>query len=393
METCFFFLNQTKKHAQPKRLSYKKWHHPENPIIPHLLILTINNSQSFDIPCSVTLIYRYIREPHYTSQDQYRNMVTSTEKIPIEYWLALTSVEGLGNVRIKRLIARFGSVQAIFEAELPEIARLPSFNPVLASRILTVSGNFLTFRERLEALNDQNVRVLCPEDPTYPSQLKRLPDAPGILCQAGELREIQQPCVAIVGTRQPSTAGIELTLTLATQLGLAGFTVVSGLATGIDANAHAGALAGMGTTIGVIATDLSAIYPLQNHPLAKQIYAHGCLFSEHPFRTPLSPGNLIQRNRIISGLSLATIVVETRQTGGAMHTARYAQRQDKALLACRWEGTASPLHEGPRELIRGGAFPFAPTEVDKVVDVLLHPEQLETYMSGTGSEQMGLFEN
>ena len=325
-------------------------------------------------------------------------MANGKEKTPLEYWLALSSVEGLGSVRIKRLIARFGSVQAIFEAELPEIARLPSFNPVLASRILTVAGNFPTFREKLDALHNQKVSVLCPEDSAYPAQLKTLPDAPGILCRVGELTEIDDPCVAIVGTQQPSTAAIDLTLALATQLALAGFTIVSGLASGIDAYAHSGALAGMGKTVAVVGTDLSSIYPARNNPLAMQIYEHGCLFSEHPFRTAASPGNLIQRNRIITGLSTATIVIEAQKTGGAMHAARYAQRQDRALLACRW-GAETPgnaqqnaAREGPLELIRGGAFPFAPTEIDKVVDVLLHPEQIETYMSGASSEQMALFE-
>ncbi len=319
-------------------------------------------------------------------------MADSQNKTPIEYWLALSSVEGLGSVRIKRLIARFGSVQAIFEAELPEITRLPSFNPVLATRILTVSGNFSMFREKLYALSEQNVRVLCPEDTTYPAQLKSLPDAPGILCHVGELKEIHRACVAIVGTKHPSAEAIQLTLALATALVSAGFIVVSGLASGTDANAHAGALAAMGETIGVVGTDLSSIYPAQNNSLAMQIYENGCLFSEHPFRTAPSPGTLIQRNRIISGLATATIVIEAQQTGGAMHTARYAQRQDKALLACRWDGPVSPTREGPRDLIRSGAFPFAPTEVDKVVEVLLNPEHLETHMMGTSSEQMGLFE-
>ena len=319
-------------------------------------------------------------------------MADSKDKTPLEYWLALSSVEGLGSVRIKRLIARFGSVKAIFAAELPEIARLPSFNPVLASRILTAAGNVPTFRERLAALDGENIRVLCPEDPTYPPQLKPLPDAPAILCHTGELTQINTQCVAIVGTQHPTTEAIQLTLALATALALAGFTIVSGLAAGIDTCAHSGALAGAGKTIGVVGTDLSTIYPSQNNPLAREIYENGCLFSEHPFPTVPSPGNLIQRNRIISGLALATIVIEAQKTGGAMHTARYAQRQDKALLTCRWDGPASTTREGPRELIRGGAFPFAPTEVDKVVDVLLNPKQLEIYMTGTSSEQMGLFE-
>ena len=309
----------------------------------------------------------------------------------LEYWLALASVEGLGSVRIRRLIARFGSAQAIFEAELPEIARLPSFNPVLASRILTVSGNFPTFRERLDALKDQDIRVMCLEDPDYPVQLKNLPDAPGILCRVGTLTDIGDRCVSIVGSQKPSIAGIEVTLSLATQLALAGFTVVSGLATGIDTYAHSGALAGMGKTIGVVGTDLSAIYPGRNNPLAVKISEHGCLFSEHPFPTAPSPGNLVQRNRIISGLSIATIVIESRQSGGAMHTARYAQRQDRSVLACRWDA-AHAQREGPQALIGTGAFPFAPTEVDKVIEVLTHPERLETYTGGETSEQMGLFE-
>ena len=312
-------------------------------------------------------------------------------KTSLEYWLALASVEGLGSVRIRRLIARFGSVQAIFEAELAEIARLPSFNPVLASRILTVAGNFPTFREKLDALKSQEIRVMCLEDDTYPSQLQGLLDAPCILCSVGTLTDIGDRCVAIVGTQEPTAEGMQLTLSLATQLTLAGFTVVSGLAAGIDAYAHAGALAGMGQTVGVVGTDLSAIYPPRNNSLATKIYEHGCLFSEHPFPTTASPGNLIQRNRIISGLSMATIVIEALKTGGAMHTARYAARQGRKVLTCRWE-TQHTLSEGPRELIRTGAFPFAPTEVDKVIDVLTDPERLETYSSSAATEQIGLFE-
>ena len=318
-------------------------------------------------------------------------MSESGTKTPLEYWLALASIEGLGSVRIRRLIARFGNAQAIFEAELPEIARLPSFNPVIASRILTVAGNFSTFRERLDELKAQEVRVMCLEDDVYPSQLKHLPDAPGILCSVGTLTDIDASCIAIVGSQAPSIEGIQLTLSLATRLAVAGFTVVSGLAAGIDAYAHSGALAGMGKTIGVIGTDVSAIYPSQNNPLAIKIYEHGCLFSEHPFPTTPSPGNLIQRNRIISGLSMATIVVEASKTGGAMHTARYAQRHDRTVLTCRWDRQHT-LNEGPRELIRTGAFPFAPTEVDKVIEVLTHPEHLETYSSSAASEQIGLFE-
>ena len=268
-----------------------------------------------------------------------------------EYWLALTSVKGIGGAKIKRLITRFGTVEAIFEAELPEIAQLPSFGPVLASRILTAVKNLPNFREQLGILKDQGIRVACLEDPDYPQQLKNLPDAPALLCSTGEFSEIGDKCVAVVGTREPTPEGMDLTLSLAAQLALAGFTVVSGLAAGMDTYAHAGALAGTGKTIGVIASDISTVYPRQNNLLATKICEQGCLISEHPFPTSASAGNLIHRNRIISGLSIATIVVESAKTGGTMHTARYAQRQDRAILACRWN-TQLPQHEGPQELIK-----------------------------------------
>ncbi len=320
-------------------------------------------------------------------------MLHAKERIRLEYWFALASVEGLGSVRIKRLIARFGDVANIFDAELPEIARLPSFNPVLAMRILTVSQNLSTVRERLQTLNSQDVEVLCPEDCAYPTALKAVPDAPAILCRTGRLSEVGERCVAIVGCRRPTIGGIELTLELATRLVLAGFTVVSGLSDGIDASAHSAALAVSGKTVAVLPTDFSphSLYPPQNRELATRIYETGCLFSEHPFPTPPTPGNFILRNRIISGLSLATIVVETHKTGGAMHTARYASRQGRPVFACRWE-TPHELTEGARELMNSGAHSFSPSEAANVVESLMHPGLLEKQNAGPAIEQMALFD-
>ena len=319
-------------------------------------------------------------------------MAQPKQRTHLEYWFALASVEGLGGVRIKRLIARFGNVADIFQAELPEIARLPSFNPVLASRILTVAQNFPALQERLDALNSQQVEVLCPEDAAYPAQLKAVPDAPAILCRIGTLSEVNERCVAIVGCKGLSIEGLQLTLALSMKLAQAGFTIVSGLAAGIDATAHNGALAVGGLTIGVLATDFRAVYPLRHSELAARIYETGCLFTEHPFPTSPSPGNFVLRNRIISGLSLATIVIESTKTGGAMHTARYARRQGRHVFACRWK-TRHERSEGPLELISTGAFPFLPNEIDKVVEGLTHPEHLEAQSAiGASGEQMGLFD-
>lgn len=314
------------------------------------------------------------------------------EKRHREYLFALASVEGIGAVRFKRLLARFGSVERIFDAELVEIAQLPHFNPILASRILTARNKLAELRQKLEELTNQGIEVLFPEDAKYPTLLKSVPDAPTVLCRAGKLSEVNEQCVAIVGSKRPAVESINVTLELSIRLVEAGFTVVSGLASGIDTNAHYGALGINGTTIGVVSTDLSSIYPSENRELAVKIYEAGCLFSEHPFPTSPKPANLVLRNRIISGLSMATVVVETSKEGGAMHTARYAQLHDRPVFACQWNAH-NQYSEGTRQLIRSGALPFLPDQLGTVVDILTHPERLQNAVIGTTIEQMPLFEH
>ena len=295
-------------------------------------------------------------------------MANSAGKTPTEYWLALSSVKGLGNVRIKQLITHFGSIKAILDAESAEIERLASLTPTIAAQICKVPDDLPMFQEKLETLRNENIHVLSLEDANYPAQLKAIPDAPVILCGIGELTEIDESCVAIVGTREPTVEAIDLTLGIATTLTLNGYTVVSGLASGIDTFAHTGALAGSGKTIAVLGSDVLTVYPSKNRDLAANIRAQGCLLSEHPFRTSPTPRNLVQRNRIISGLSLATIVIEAKKNGGTMRTARFAQSQRKPLFACRWEEGSG--REGMQALVRDGAFPFAPDGIDKVMEKL-----------------------
>lgn len=309
-----------------------------------------------------------------------------------EYLFALASVEGVGPVRIKRLLTRFGNVERIFDAELVEIAQLPQFNPTLALRILTVRKRLTELRQKLGELANQNITVLFPEDNEYPTLLKSIPDAPTVLCRVGELSEVSEKCVAIVGTKRPSAEGINVTLELSIRLVEAGFTVVSGLANAIDTTAHNGALAVNGTTIAVLSTDLSSVYPVENIALAKKICETGCLFSEHPFKVSPTPANLVLRNRIISGISMASVVVETSREGGAMHTARYAQRQDRPVLACQWDADHQQS-DGTRQLINKEALSFLPNQLETVVDMLTNPERLEDSSVGTSVEQMTLFDN
>ena len=322
-------------------------------------------------------------------------MTYSTEtdkKKQREYLFALASVEGVGPVRINRLLTRFGNVERVFDAELVEIAQLPQFNPTLALRILTVRKRLTELRQKLDELADQNIIVLFPEDNEYPPLLKTIPDAPTVLCRVGKLSEVSDKCVAIVGTKRPSAESINVTLELSMRLVEAGFTVVSGLANGIDTTAHSGALEVNGTTIAVLSTDLSSVYPVENVALAEKICETGCLFSEHPFKVSPTPANLVLRNRIISGLSTATVVVETSKEGGAMHTARYAQRQDRPVLACQWDADYRQS-DGTRQLINKGAISFLPNQLDTVIDMLTNPERLENRSVGTSAEQMALFDN
>ena len=308
-----------------------------------------------------------------------------------EFWFALASVDGVGPMRIKRLINRFGTIEAVFDAELPEIARVPLFNPLLAARILKARIRVAEFRRHIKWFKSRGIDILCVEDEDYPTQLKEISNAPAILCKKGNLSQVSEKAVAVVGTTAPTDLGILTTLELSTRLVQAGLTVISGLAEGVDTSAHLGALSANGTTVGVLGSDLLSIYPSEKQELAERICENGALFSEHPFTTQPTPTNLILRNRLISGLSIATIIVESEENGGAIRTAAFALEQGRLVFACNWNDR-SRLSEGPRQLIQRGAYPISPDQLDKVVDVLSDPNHLEKIQSAhlTG-EQMDLF--
>ncbi len=294
-------------------------------------------------------------------------------------------------MRIKRLLNRFGTIEAVFDADLSEIARVPLFNPLLAARVLKARIRAAEFRRQIKWFNSRGIEILSLEDPDYPEQLKKIPDAPAILCKKGSSSQFSQPAVAIVGTTNPTELGILTTLELSTILVQAGFTIVSGLAKGIDTAAHFGALSANGTTVGVLGCDLFSIYPSENRELADRICENGALFSEHPFTIQPTPVNLILRNRIISGLSMGTIVIESGENGGAIRTATFALEQDRFVFACDWQGRYR-LSEGPRSLIQQGAYPISPNRLEDVVDILLNPDSLKKVeRANLTGEQMKLF--
>lgn len=267
------------------------------------------------------------------------------------HWLALVSLPGIGGATGRKLIERFGSIEAAFAAPDAELARIPRLNADLVARLRAVALE--TIEAELAMLADEGLEVLTWDDPDYPANLRDLPDAPPVLFTRGSLRPEDADAVAIIGTREPTPAGMAAATTLARELAGRGLTVVSGLAIGIDTAAHRSALeAPGGRTLAVPGSGLRALHPRQNVPLAERIARRGALLSEvHP-NTPPSGPVLMARDRITSGLARAVIVVEAREKSGSLDTARRARRQGRMVLAL----AGSP---GTDKLIAEGAEPLA----------------------------------
>jgi DNA processing protein len=200
----------------------------------------------------------------------------------------------------------------------------------------------------------QGIRILTWEDAGYPANLLRAPDAPPVLFVRGEISQSDSRAVAVVGTRQPSPASASLARRVGHELAARGWVIVSGLAIGIDTDAHRGALDARGRTLAVLGSGVAAIYPRQNEALASEVMASGALLSEvHPL-AGVDRQALITRNRITSGLSRATIVVQSTTDGGSMNTARRSLEQRRAVFLMKGEG-----HES-----FDGAISLVPDEID-----------------------------
>jgi len=204
-------------------------------------------------------------------------------------------------------------------------------------------------------INRNPGQVLVSTDPQYPPRLRELTDAPAALYVMGDPRWLAAPQLAMVGSRNATPAGSAIAFRFAAQLAYAGLTITSGLALGIDAASHRGALSiEGGSTVAVFASGLDEVYPSQHEELAARIRASGALVSELPPRTPPRRGHFPRRNRLISGLSVATLVVEAKLNSGSLSTARHARRQGRKVLAIPGS-IASPLSRGTHQLIRAGA--------------------------------------
>ena len=248
--------------------------------------------------------------------------------------VALMSLRGLGPTGAERLAERFGTLGEVFAAEPRGLRGIVTAAAAASLRDADAVADALARAARtLDQADRLGVRVLSVHDGDYPAALRDLQDRPPILYAKGDLRAIERS-VACIGTREPSEFGRKVTAAIVRRLVEAGWTIVSGLAIGVDELSHATALRSGGRTVAVMGGGLDGVYPRQNARLADEIVdGGGALLSEQAFGIPPAPRNLVQRDRLQSGLSVATFVMQTDVKGGSMHTVRFTLMQGRLLFA------------------------------------------------------------
>ena len=269
----------------------------------------------------------------------------------MQAWISLLRVPGVGCQTIHKLLAQFGEAEAILKASQAMLQKTGLSNrqiqAILAQSLDAAKPDMLW-------LEKENHHLLTITDERYPAHLRDISAAPALLYVNGNPELLRDPQIAIVGSRTPTQGGSNNAFEFARHFASVGLCVTSGLALGIDGQAHHGALADDGVTIAVTATGLDRVYPAKNRALAHQIAERGALVSENPIGTLPRAQNFPRRNRIISGLSIGTLVVEAAQRSGSLITADYANEQGRIVFAIPGS-IHNPLARGCHKLIRQGA--------------------------------------
>ncbi len=272
------------------------------------------------------------------------------------HWLALASLSGLGGATAKKLIEQFGDVESVFDATDEQLLAIPRVTETMVENLRALHPE--KFEDEIYALAQDDIDLLTWDDARFPKRLRELKDAPVILFMRGAMKKGDENAVAIVGTRAASEEATKIATTLAYELALRGLCVVSGLALGIDTAAHVGALdVEDGRTIAVLGSGIRVVHPRENAELAERIASHGALLSELMPNAPPKGPQLMARDRLISGLSRAVIVVEAGQKSGSMDTAERARKQGRLVYAV-------PGSEGTEGLLKGGARRLEIEDVD-----------------------------
>ena len=268
--------------------------------------------------------------------------------------IQLNLIPGIGPRMRQALLDRFETPANVLSASRQELRKVPGIGTKLASAIENEQDPEAAQRE-LSRCRERGLQLVLRGQPEYPAHLEEIPDPPTLLYCRGELTPADRLAVGIVGSRKCTHYGRTQAERFAQMLARAGMTIVSGLARGIDGAAHEGALSVSGRTIAVTATGHGTVYPPEHADLAERISRSGSVVTEMPIDQAPTPGLFPQRNRIISGLSQGVLIIEASRNSGALHTARHAMEQGRAVMAL--PGPVNSLaSEGSHDLIRDGAI-------------------------------------
>ena len=284
------------------------------------------------------------------------------------YLIAFNRVRGIGPARLTALLETCGSIAAAWKAPIQSL-QAAGLDRRSIENLLAVRQH-LDPQAELEKVISRGYRIFGWDDDGYPANLRQIPQAPPLLYMRGQLEQQDELAVAVVGTRRVSPYGREVAAELGASLARHGVTVVSGLALGVDTIAHQSALDAGGRTVAVLGSSVDHIYPARNRRLAMQIIEQGALISEYALGTRPEASNFPPRNRIISGLSLAVIVVEAAKRSGALITAGFAAEQSRDVFAVPGS-ILSPGSDGCNRLIQDGAIPI--TSVNDLLERLQLP--------------------
>ena len=296
-------------------------------------------------------------------------------------WFVLRAVRGLGDATVCRLVQTFGSPEAVLAASADELLNVGGLNRSLVQAVQRGPdhGTQQDIDRELEALGRLRLSIVTCLDAGYPPRLKTIPDPPPLLYVSGELSEADHHAVAIVGARRATQAGRLLTEQLGQELASVGFTIVSGLARGIDAAAHRGALAAHGRTVAVLGCGIDRTYPPEHQTLRKQIESNGAVIAELPLGAYPHGYHFPRRNRIISGMCLGVVVTEAAIQSGSLITARLAAEQGREVFAVPGFVKAENSR-GPNGLIKQGA-----KLVESIEDII---EELLPQLDGSLRERL-----
>jgi len=272
--------------------------------------------------------------------------------------LKLSMVTGIGAARLRSLVNHFGNPESVLSATERELTEVDGIDRALARRITSERDFEEEIQLQLSRLNKSDARIVTFWDKEFPENLKKIYDPPVMLFVRGQLSSSDKYSIAVVGTRNPTSYGKHVAERFSAELAEHGIVVVSGLARGVDTVAHVTTVRSGGTTIAILGSGVDVIYPSENKRLAEQILESGAIISEYYMGSKPDAVNFPRRNRIISGISLGTIIIETDVNGGAMITASFALDQNREVFAVpgqvferKSRGTSKLIKEGRAKLV------------------------------------------